>query len=308
MAMRPGKNRHHKVTKQRIGALEKKMSKRFDLNKSDVPAVFEEVRKVLGPKTATNLVDASQQKAFVSWEDVKARAKNVGLVRIEKLKTHGFFIGDASAGDASVPEPEPEAENNKKPKNKRNSMRLSVSQKAQETWDFRKDLDAYTKQTKARLVEENTKLQVDHVTEIQWHDVAWHEGVHQNLLFSPAHAVRNLSKAQTLANSVFNLNNTTVLVNQQKKGPCGVLLRCYKEDRCREDQIAAALKTSQAHKALQKQETWKHIKAAVVAAYDDLSEACQHPPFDCTPIQQEVVLAYQEQFHGMLDKMRVFSL
>ena len=151
------------------------------------------------------------------------------------------------------------------------ALRSSVSKRASAVWEYREGSDLYTGCCRANTI----APQVDHVMEIQLVEVALAKACRSGCA-AAIHADCEQAAAQLRpnVNSCRNLNVTSKLVNQKKRGPFTAALNRMRDDRLR-TVVVADLARRGAARCLVDDGTWANIETSIVSAYDALSaELC----------------------------------
>eukprot|EP00041_Stephanoeca_diplocostata_P008873 m.132928 g.132928 ORF g.132928 m.132928 type:complete len:269 (-) comp17514_c0_seq2:442-1248(-) len=221
------------------------------------------------------------QVASMKLKELQDELQKLGLKKSgRKAECKERLLG--ALGSAAHPELD-----TSKSRNDSSSLRDSnyAVSKTDDVWLHRGGVDCYTN-TKRRSLR---NPEVDHCWEVQLLDLAWTRGVVQNAVYGPAHNTRHSRRsAMDVVNDVGNLNVTSHLVNQKKKGPfmrfCNSErkidsgMQCLRHQKIRDCiRLSAAADTSR-HSEMQKMidnGTWDNIEHAVARAYDDMRDQAQ---------------------------------
>ena len=166
------------------------------------------------------------------------------------------------------------------------TLRKTVSTKSEEVWRHRGEMDIYTRQTRASV--SNNHPEVDHVLEVAFLQDAQEQAcVLEGARVWDGFAAMHMGELlQDVANGVRNLNVTTRMVNQKKKGPfASVRNRMRKSDgrELRSITLEQFARTGAA-KPLVDDGTWARIETSIVQTWDalkpqleDVEEEKAHP-------------------------------
>jgi hypothetical protein len=152
------------------------------------------------------------------------------------------------------------------------TLRRPVLNKSEEVWTHRNGVDLYTRQTRASV--SNNHPEVDHVLEVAFLQDAQEqacvlEGARVWHGFAAMHMGELL---QDVANCVENLNVTTRMVNQKKKGPfMSVRNRMRKPGghNLRSISLEQFARTGAARPLID-DGTWARIETSIVQTWDEL--------------------------------------
>lgn len=152
------------------------------------------------------------------------------------------------------------------------SLRRTVSNKADAVWKQRQDVDIYTNETRVAVCKQHPE--VDHVLEVAFLQDAQEqacskEGARAWDGFAAMHMGGLL---QTVANDVDNLNVTSRMVNQKKKGPFMSVRNRMRKPGGRELRTISLEQFARtgAAKSLVDNGTWTRIESSIVQTWDDL--------------------------------------
>lgn len=205
---------------------------------------------------------------FENWDDLYEKVHGLGVVKLGKLQSAGFFIerngtfADEIAKRSVTYRHFPE-------------MKISVHSLKAQTWLYRDNRDNYTNMRQCVMLkhaETNRafKEEVDHVIEAQIFNAA-NKSVATSDGMGIAYRTRGTQEVLvSMFNNVKNLNVTTNYVNQKKKGP----FESFNNDVKRGGsvrKIEDILCRSRARVLLQ-DGTWNRIEESIVKVYDDLEE------------------------------------
>jgi len=151
------------------------------------------------------------------------------------------------------------------------SLRRTVSNKADAVWKQRRDVDMYTNETRAAVCKQHPE--VDHVLEVAFLQDAQEqacskEGARAWDGFAAMHMGELL---QTVANDVVNLNVTSRMVNQKKKGPFMSVRNRMRKPGGRELRTISLEQFARtgAARSLVDNGTWTRIESSIVQTWDD---------------------------------------
>ena len=182
-------------------------------------------------------------------------------------------------------------------------LRANVSSKSSQAWKFRGERDVYTN---FRNYTDIVKPEVDHVWEIQLLDRAWEKAT-QHIPPSVLHAGREA--VAKFVNDVGNLNVTSHIVNQKKKGPFMRWKKRLDESRLRQRPLIEAIELSaRADESREMRKmidngTWSRICGTIVTTFDYLHEECNSGKAPATA--QRIVVEFGDQVHELLTAMKI---
>ncbi len=205
---------------------------------------------------------------FANWDDLQEKVNGLGVVKLGKLLSAGFFIerngtfSDEIAKRSVTYHHFPE-------------MKLPVHSLKAQTWLYRDNRDNYTNMRQCVMLKQaetnrTFKEEVDHVIEAQIFNVA-NKSVAATYGMGIAYRTRGTQEVLiSMFNNVTNLNVTTHYVNQKKKGPFESFINDVKRGGSVR-KIEDILCKSRA-RVLTQDGTWNRIEESIVNVYDDMEE------------------------------------
>ena len=186
------------------------------------------------------------------------------------------------------------------------TLRRAASGKADEVWSHRGQMDMYTRATRCSVCERHPE--VDHVLEVAFLQDAQEQAcVGQGARVWDGFAAMHMGELlQDVANGVENLNVTTRMVNQKKKGPfASVRNRMRKSDgrELRSITLEQFARTGAA-KPLVDDGTWARIETSIVQTWDALKPQLEDVQEEKAHPQTRRLLAQTaEQIDQLLDRV-----
>ena len=174
------------------------------------------------------------------------------------------------------------------------SLRKPVSRMRDDVWRARGGRDAYTKEPRTRILEDDQN--VDHVLEVQKVEFAALDLLHTN------HEL--LNRFRDTVNAPPNLNVTARRVNQAKRGPfTAALNRLRKYDGGLREVSVEQLARSGRARWLVDEGVWANIEHQAVVSYDDM--VLKMGEARLTRAQTVVMDDVMDNLHRTLEKIHI---
>lgn len=185
-------------------------------------------------------------------------------------------------------------------------LRMPVTQKRDVVWEWRGDVDVYSH--KARGTTSTAALQVDHVIECQLAEVAMARAMRVHNVMRIGMVAGQASEVlRGASNDVFNLNVTTMRINQAKKGPFVSAINRLKIDghSLRRVSLKQMARMGRARWMVDSGD-WDRVETAIEKSFDCVRDALVINTVDVLPGVESIVDSTADELHAILEHLGIF--